>query len=77
MLSANIIGFRMFDTFTISFKYMRKRKGPSMNPTSYFNTIRICFVIQYILCSIDKVTFEPFTNYASYTIALQFCNKML
>ena len=48
------------------------------NATRYLHVLRFYVSLQHILCSIARVTLEPSTSYASYTIALKFfLNKTL
>ena len=55
--SANSIGFRISDTFSILFIYKIKSNGPNIDPCGTPHVIVIYFVIRYI-------TF--------YTVALKF-----
>ena len=62
MSSANSIGFRISDTFSISFIYKIKSNGPNIDP---------CGTPHVISCVI-KIAFKPVADSASYTVALKF-----
>ena len=75
MSSPNSTGFKTLDNFAMSFIYKIKSSGPNIDHygTPHFIFIYSEYLVSYdTYCTFFKVTFEPVTWNASYTIALEF-----